>query len=82
MDTAIADAKQDLAQRSAGSADQITVQAVYAVVWPDSSLGCPQPGMAYQQVLVEGVLVQLELGGTIYSYHGVGQRPLFLCKAR
>jgi len=32
---------------------------VDAVTWPDTSLGCPKPGMMYPQVLVEGVLVQL-----------------------
>ena len=33
-----------------------TVVDARAVTWPDSSLGCPEPGMMYTQVLVDGTL--------------------------
>jgi len=48
--------------------------------WPDGSLGCPQSGMEYAQVLQEGYLIRLEAGGVVYNYHGGGQNPPFLCE--
>jgi hypothetical protein len=82
MEAQIDAAKQDLAQRLGIDASAIEVVEVDAVTWPDTSLGCPKPGMMYPQVLVEGVLVQLRANGQIYRYHGDGQRRLFLCDAQ
>lgn len=82
MDAQIDAAKQDLAQRLGIDASAVEVVEVDAVTWPDTSLGCPRPGMMYPQVLVEGVLVQLRANGQIYRYHGDGQRQLFLCDAQ
>jgi hypothetical protein len=76
----IAQAKQDLAQRLDIDPDQIEVVEAKAVVWPDSSLGCPQPGMAYLQVLQDGLLIRLKVGDKIYNYHSGGNRPPFLCE--
>ncbi|WP_288088925.1 hypothetical protein [Roseiflexus sp.] len=81
MDAQIDAAKQDLAQLLGIDASAIEVVEVDAVTWPDTSLGCPKPGMMYPQVLVDGVLVQLRANGQIYRYHGDGQRRLFLCDA-
>jgi hypothetical protein len=36
--------------------------------WPDGSLGCPQPGMLYTQVLTPGYQVVVEAGGEEYDY--------------
>ncbi len=79
MDTQIDAARQDLAQRLGIDASAIEVVQVEAVTWPDTSLGCPKPGMMYPQVLVEGVLLQLRANGQIYRYHGDGQNRMFLC---
>jgi hypothetical protein len=73
-------AKQDLAQHLDISPDKIEVVEVKAVVWRDSSLGCPQPGMAYLQVLQDGLLIRLKVGDKIYNYHSGGNRPPFLCE--
>jgi hypothetical protein len=59
----------DLAQRLSIPLDQITLVEVTPVVWPDSSLGCPQPGMVYTQVLAPGYLILLEANDTMYEYH-------------
>ncbi|WP_322822540.1 hypothetical protein [Chloroflexus sp.] len=75
-------AKQDLAQRLGVDVSAIEVAQVAAVTWPDGSLGCPRPGMAYIQVLIDGVFVQLRVGDQLYNYHGDGRRPLFLCDAQ
>jgi hypothetical protein len=28
--------------------------------WPDSSIGCPQPGMAYAQIIIPGYIVTVD----------------------
>lgn len=37
--------------------------------WFDSSLGCPQEGMAYAQVITPGYKLVFELAGTSYAVH-------------
>ncbi|MGH8952345.1 MAG: hypothetical protein ACRDX9_13045 [Acidimicrobiia bacterium] len=71
-------AVQDLARRLGTSTENVTVVEALAVTWPDGSLGCPEPGMAYPQVQVDGALVVLEAGGRRYEYHGGD--PLVLCE--
>ena len=71
----------DLARRRDVDAAAITVLEARAVVWPDGSLGCPRPGVEYTQVVQEGVLIRLQLGGRTYAYHGGGSRMPELCEA-
>ena len=61
--------KEDLAQRLSLSVTQITLIAITEAEWSDSSLGCPQPGMDYLQVITPGYLILLENNGTQYEYH-------------
>lgn len=76
VDKAIA----DLAQRLSIDRKTIVVVNAQSVVWPDRSLGCPQPGMLYPQVLVEGFRIELRAGDQIYVYPGGGGRDPFLCE--
>lgn len=69
----------DLAARLGLPAESIKVVTVREVTWPDASLGCPQPGMMYAQVLVDGLQVVLEAEGRTYAYHGRSPNDLFLC---
>lgn len=80
MEGLIDKAKQDLAQRLSIPLDQINLVEATAVVWPDSSMGCPQPGMAYLQVPQDGALIILQAEGNTYEYHRGGSRGLFLCE--
>ena len=73
-------AKVDLAQRLNILATQIDFVEAKSVVWPDSSLGCPQPGMRYKQVQEDGALIILQVQGVVYEYHIGGTRGLFLCE--
>ena len=73
-------AKADLAERLGVPVDDVTVVSSEEVTWPDSSLGCPQPGMMYAQVLTEGSRILLSAGGRTYEYHSGGQRAPFLCE--
>lgn len=73
-------AVSDLAQRLSIPATQVTLVEATPVVWPDSSFGCPQPGMSYLQVPQDGLLIRLQAGDRIYSYHSGGLRKPFLCE--
>lgn len=73
-------AKEDLAKRLNIVLTQISLIDAKAVVWPDASLGCPQPGMRYKQVPEDGALIVLQVDETTYEYHNGGNRGLFLCE--
>ena len=49
--------------------DQLTIIAVEARDWPDSSLGCPQPGRAYSQIVTPGYRLVVRANGQQYEYH-------------
>lgn len=76
----IEQAKEDLALRLAIPAAQIELIEASQVVWPDASLGCPQPGMRYIQVPEDGARIVLLASGRKYEYHTGGSRGLFLCE--
>lgn len=57
----------------------ITVDSVRAVDWRDSSIGCPQPGQAYAQVITPGHKITLRAEGRIYVIHESGGKA-FMCK--
>lgn len=71
--------RSDLAQRLGVKEDEITVVSVTPMEWPDSSLGCPQPGMSYLQVITPGLKVVLEALGQEYAYH-TGPDTFVLCE--
>jgi len=73
-------AKTDLAGRLAISVNEFILVEAKRVVWPDSSMGCPQPGMAYLKILEDGALIVLLYEGNSYEYHNGGSRGLFLCE--
>ena len=73
-------AKEDLAQRLELSVSEISVISVEAVDWPDASLGCPQPGMMYAQVITRGFLVVLEATSQSYEYHTDRADQVVLCQ--
>lgn len=51
------------------SPGNITVLTVQEQSFGDSSLGCPEPGMSYTQVVTSGYIVLLQAGGQQYEYH-------------
>jgi hypothetical protein len=77
---AVSGAITDLAGRLGIALTDITLVSSEAVEWSDGSLGCPQPGMMYPQVITEGVRVILGAGGKQYAYHGDTQGKLFYCE--
>ncbi len=75
-----APAVTDLATRLDIDISDITIVVAESVVWPDGSLGCPQPEMSYTQVQVDGTRIVLKAIGENYQYHSGGTRELFLCE--
>jgi hypothetical protein len=73
-------ASEDLARRLSIAMDQIRLLEVREVTWPDSSLGCAQPGETYQQVPQDGLLIRLGAGGRMYFYHSGASGEPFLCE--
>lgn len=70
----------DLADRLGVEEGDVTVHAAVIVVWPDSSLGCPEPDMSYAQVPADGSVIELEHDGLYYRYHTGGMDGPFLCE--
>jgi hypothetical protein len=62
----------DLSKRTGIPVSDIKVVSVEAVEWPDTSVGCPRPGMMYAQVITPGYRIVLEAGGETYEYHSAG----------
>lgn len=73
-------ATQDLSDRLDVDESEIEVVTVEMVIWPDASMGCPHPDMAYKQVPQDGLRIRLEVDGTLYNYHSGGNRPPTLCE--
>ena len=80
LESLIEKAKEHLAQRLPVSANEINLVEATSVTWPDSSLGCPQEGMVYTQVLTPGYLILLEHGGNTYEYHASSRDYVTTCE--
>lgn len=62
-------AQQALAKDQGIDVADITLVNIQPVEWNDGSLGCPQPGANYLQVITPGYLITLEAQGQRYDYH-------------
>lgn len=74
---ALAAMRADAAVRAGVDAGQVKLESSQAVTWRDASLGCPDPGMSYAQVLVPGWRVRFAAGAKQLDYH-VGRRGNWL----
>jgi hypothetical protein len=59
--------------------EQVAIARAESVVWSDGSLGCPEPGMAYTQALVNGYWVIVEAAGKKYDFRVGSGGSFFLC---
>ena len=73
-------AKADMAQRLSIEASQINTKEAREVFWPDASLGCPQPGIAYTQIEIPGYLIVLEYNGDEFEYHANIHNYVLYCE--
>ncbi len=72
-------ARQEMAQKMSVAIDEIREVSVEAVDWPDTSLGCPQPGMMYAQMVTPGFRVKLTVKGQTVEYHTDSGRRAVSC---
>ncbi len=70
LDAIVADA----AERTGVDPTQVEVVSVTEETFNDSSLGCPEPGQVYTQVITPGHIVIVEAGGAELVYR-VGTQP-------
>jgi hypothetical protein len=79
-DVAVRAAINDLAARLKIAPDNVQVVSVQAMDWPDTSLGCPQPGMFYAQVITPGYRIVLSAEGDQFEYHADKRGRAVTCK--
>lgn len=70
----------DAADRSGVPPEELEVVRAEAVVWPDGSLGCPEPGTMYTQALVDGYWVVVDADGTELDYRIGSSGSFRLCE--
>lgn len=76
---ALAAATADLVEQSGVPAGEIKLVSMEEQQWSDASLGCPQEGYMYAQVITPGYLIVLEAQGQSYEYHTDKQANVVLC---
>jgi len=70
----------ELAAQLGIAASEVTVRAARGVTWGDASLGCPMPGLAYTQALVDGAQVVMDVGSVRYDYRTDGGSRIVWCR--
>jgi hypothetical protein len=73
-------AMNDAAAHLGVSVQAVHVDRVEARQWPDASLGCPQPGEMYSQIVTPGFLIVIGSGSSQLEYHTDTRSKLVLCK--
>ncbi len=63
-------------------ATDVGVLQVEARDWPDSSLGCPRPGLMYSQIVTPGYLIVVQAGTRLLEYHSDARGRAVLCQER
>ncbi len=66
-------ARAELASHLKAPAESISIVSAEEHTWNDASLGLPEPGMMYAQVITSGHIVALRHDGQTYVYHVAGQ---------
>jgi hypothetical protein len=69
----------DLEQRSGGQRSEFTLSGAESVQWNDGSLGCPEPGQVYPQVITNGYRVMIEYLDQSYDYRATDKGFFKLC---
>lgn len=68
----------DLSQRLNISPTKIELASVEPTEFRDASLGVPEPGKVYIQIITPGYVIQLKAQGQTFTYHGTGERIVFV----
>jgi len=78
----VQDVMIDLGSKLGIDISEVTLVSIEETVWRDSSLGCPQPGMNYLQVLTDGYNITLSANGETFSYHSKGTSAFIYCNTK
>jgi hypothetical protein len=78
QDEAVALARQALAEHVKSTPANVETVSAERVDWPNSALGCPEPGMMYAQMIVSGYRIVLRADGKDYPVH-VGSGRAVVC---
>ncbi|MHB8994674.1 MAG: helix-turn-helix domain-containing protein [Armatimonadota bacterium] len=62
-------ARADLAGRLGVTPESVSIERFEQRDWPNTSLGCPQAGMMYAQVVTPGYYILLRHGADVFEYH-------------
>ena len=71
---------KDLSEQTGSPPNEIILVSIEAVEWSDASLGCPQEGFMYAQVITPGYKMVLETQGQEYEYHTDQAANVVLCQ--
>lgn len=78
--SAVDAALKDAASHLGADAASLRVDQVEARQWNDSSLGCPQPGDLYSQIVTPGFLIVISSDTRQLEYHSDARARVVLCK--
>jgi len=74
IDSLVMLAKFDLALKTGADIEKMDTESIKEFDFSDASLGVPEPGVAYTQVITPGYIIMLSSEGEIYEYHASGER--------
>jgi len=73
----------DAATRESVDVSEVQILYIQEVVWPDTSIGCPQEFRSYSNILVDGYFIIINVpgpgGDTILQYNASLTQNPFLC---
>jgi hypothetical protein len=80
-DEIIVRAKKDLARRRGMCSEKIVLKQIETVAWPDTSLGYPQAGRVYAQVVTPGYRLVLSDEIADFEYHADSHQKIVYCRS-
>jgi hypothetical protein len=72
---ALATAEKALLRETGGS--PIDFVSIEAAEWPDSSMGWPEPGMSYAQMITEGFRIMARSAGKLFECRVAGDNARY-----
>ncbi len=79
LKSAVEAALADAARRTGRKSSELRVVSAEALVWPDGSLGCAEPGVTYTMAPVPGYRIVIDAGGETLDYRASDGGYLILC---
>ena len=74
IDSLVMLAKFDLALKTGADIEKMETESVEEFDFADASLGVPEPGVEYTQVITPGYIIMIIAEGETYEYHASGER--------